>query len=234
MQPIALVLDITPRLREVDHLFEPWMTWFLLGALILVVLVKVQYPQYIQLLGYNFTNYRIAKQTFIDNEYQIKPDWLFMFPVLVIGHALFLFLFLKSSASFAIAEGVGPFLTMCFLVAMVFMLKIVAMQLVSTIGKPGNSLKVYYGNSILVSELTGSVLLLLSIAASLSEGGPAPLLIYVGIGIYLLSYLFRLFRGVIAAIENRITLNYIILYLCTLEILPFVVLLKVFSTVYGV
>lgn len=51
-------------------------------------------------------------------------------------------------------------------------------------------------------------------------------LIWIGFGLYALSYLLTLFRGLRICIKNRFSLFYLFFYLCALEILPITVVCK--------
>jgi hypothetical protein len=58
---------------------------------------------------------------------------------------------------------------------------------------------------------------------------PAEILIWTGIVSWCLILVYRLLRVIlIGAANSNVSFFYIILYLCTLEIIPFVVILKVF------
>jgi hypothetical protein len=54
----------------------------------------------------------------------------------------------------------------------------------------------------------------------------AQIIIYIGIGLFGLFYIFRIFRGFQLALKNRLSIFYLFLYLCALEILPLLVLYK--------
>ncbi len=52
-------------------------------------------------------------------------------------------------------------------------------------------------------------------------------LIFSGVSLVIAVYLIRLFRVIIYVIKNVVLFFYLILYLCTLEILPLLVVIKV-------
>jgi hypothetical protein len=56
--------------------------------------------------------------------------------------------------------------------------------------------------------------------------------ISIGIGLFVLFYFFRILRGIQIGIKNRLSLFYLFLYLCALEILPLMLLYK-FVTLYN-
>lgn len=77
----------------------------------------------------------------------------------------------------------------------------------------------------MIFQLIGIILIPLTIILMLNPSFYLPI-IYVGLAIYSVFIMVRLFRGTSYAIQNKIPWYYIILYLCTLEILPLGVLFR--------
>lgn len=77
----------------------------------------------------------------------------------------------------------------------------------------------------MIFQLVGIILIPLTIILMLN---PVfyKIIIYAGVAIYMVFMAVRLFRGASYAIQNKIPWYYIILYLCSLEILPLGVLYK--------
>ena len=71
-------------------------------------------------------------------------------------------------------------------------------------------------------------LLLIPIVALLPFVSPsmAQIIIAIGAGLFVLFYFFRILRGIQIAFKNRLSIFYLFLYLCALEILPLLVLYK--------
>jgi uncharacterized membrane protein len=67
----------------------------------------------------------------------------------------------------------------------------------------------------------------ISLLLAYSKVIPSDVLVVLGLILIVASVVWRWARGWLNAVTNRISIVYIILYLCTLEILPAVVLLKV-------
>jgi hypothetical protein len=212
--------------REVANLYEPWMFWVFIVALALIALVRIQFPVYAQLVRWNFSNYRIARQAFVENEPLIHTSWLLMLPVMLSGIALFLYLALQGTDAYCLPATFGSFLRIVLIVLGVFILKMLTINLVDTVAAKTAALRIYLGNTFLLVQSVSIVLLLLSAMMALAWGGPSDWMIYSGAGLLGFIYLVRLARGIIAALEERISLNYIILYLCALEFLPLAVLAK--------
>lgn len=207
------------------------MLWFFLLALAVIALVRVQYPKYIQLIGSNFTSYRIARQTFAQSEYQSRPEWIVSFIVTIVSISLFGYLNIISQSSDS-SGGIVFYLKILLATGLIFVLKIMAGLLVESLSKKLESIRIYLGNTFLISFLASAVLLPISLAMALDNSGNIAVLGWIGLGVLGAAFLLRLARGVSHAISERIPLYYIILYLCTLEILPLGVLIKVILISY--
>lgn len=212
--------------REVSNLYEPWMFWVFIVALALIALVRIQFPAYMQLVRWNFSNYRIARQAFVENEPLIHTSWLLMFPVMLSGISLFVYLALAGDPELCMASSFSGFVRVALIVLGIFVLKMLVINLVNTVALKTAALRIYLGNTLLLEQSVSLALLILSAMMALAWGGPSSWMIYTGAGLLALVYFLRLTRGVLAALEERISLYYIILYLCALEFLPLAVLVK--------
>lgn len=223
---------LTPLPREVQTLFEPWMGAVMILGLLVLALVRNQYPAYLQNIRWSFSNYRITRQAFAEGDFSFKPEWLLMFPVMVMAHAWLIYIASARSALSCYPKGLQPYLQLVLMVLLVYVLKLMGILLVNMLTKAGASLRVYWGNTILLSQTIALPLMFLALSASLAADGLEAVIVYAGFCIFVLAYLLRVFRGISAAIQSRISLKYIILYLCTLEILPLAVVVKAWYMVY--
>lgn len=229
-----LLNELLPLPREIVRLYEPWMALVLFVALVLFAVVKTQFPSYLQLIRWNFSNYRIARQTFEEAEVELRPEWLLMTPVMVSALALQVYLFTEASPVLCGGGGYLLFLRLTVIVTLVYLIKILAIRFVETVAAPTRTLRVYRGNAILLNQTIALPLLLLGLIAALSAGWLVEASLQAGAVLFASAYVLRLARGVSSAIEERIPLNYIILYLCTLEFLPLAVLAKAWYEVQSV
>ncbi|MFH2144256.1 MAG: DUF4271 domain-containing protein [Bacteroidota bacterium] len=86
----------------------------------------------------------------------------------------------------------------------------------------------------LYNKLFGIILLPLIISYPFIDSNYQFLLIYAGVSIFSLLFILRVLRGIIISIKNKFSMFYIILYLCTLEILPIMILYKFYDSYIGV
>jgi hypothetical protein len=89
--------------------------------------------------------------------------------------------------------------------------------------------EIFY-NNLVINQTLGILLLPIMIVVELSHMRPAYLLIATGI-IIATSLFVKLYRGIVFSLfENHIGLLQVFMYLCALEILPFLVFLKFIMT----
>ncbi len=108
-----------------------------------------------------------------------------------------------------------------------YFVKISVTYLLKFFFKGDYSLTEYEFNYKLLFKVAGLGLFPISLLIAYSPLLFESPLFYLGIGLIVASALWIWARGWLNAMSNRISIVYIILYLCTLEILPVAVLLKV-------
>jgi hypothetical protein len=96
--------------------------------------------------------------------------------------------------------------------------------------KASNETSDYVLNLYLFGQVTGICLLPVIIFITYFDNSKS--IIFIGALVIILLCLYRLFKGfVIAFSKSKVSVYYIFLYLCTLEILPLVLLLKIFRII---
>lgn len=226
--------DLIPIERELLRLYEPWMGFVFIGMLIGIAFFRRQFPGYVQMIAWSFSNYRIVRQNLEEGEFSQRADWLVMLPIGLTSMALFLCLSLAEWNRYGGASLAGLFGKLLAALVCVYGTKLIAVNLVRTLTAPYKALSNYIGNTFLLMNTLSVPLLLLMLAAALASGEMTRSLLVTGLALIGAAYMLRILRGVQAALNERIPLYYIILYLCTLEILPSAVLIKAWAELYPV
>jgi len=113
------------------------------------------------------------------------------------------------------------------IITIAFLLRNLTILLLEFITEETSALTGNRYNMILLGKLTGFILLPLIITlAYLSDIGIKQFLLKVGYGIIIFSFIYRLISSLRNTISQKISRLYIFLYICTLEILPLIVLIK--------
>jgi len=109
-------------------------------------------------------------------------------------------------------------------------IKVLLIRFLSSVFRTRQTTREYLLN-ILIFNLIAGVLLLPVLVLTVYL--KSYFFLYTGIGIIVLMYIFRFFRGFVIGISlTKFSYLFLFLYLCTLEILPLVVLLKLFLIYY--
>lgn len=105
-------------------------------------------------------------------------------------------------------------------------------NVVGYLTKEGAILKANKQNTILFSQMIGVIfsLLLLIWAFNIKW---SEYFIYSFLAIIALFWLYKILRGIIFSLENNVAWYYIILYFCTLEILPLVLIYSIYTSELG-
>ncbi len=213
-------------LRIAEHLAEDWMIWLVLAALGSLAWAKFNYSAYVQLLTTGLFNYRLMRQEIREVPVLSRRGLVAMIPFSLLFWSLLLFLLLKWQAP-SLAEDSASLMgrILVFFIG-IYTLKFIMIQLLEGLLGREYGLEEYLFNVFYFLEfvaLFGFPFLLLLMYFPLNQvSWIAPILFFLA----LLSYIWRLIRGIQGALSYRSPLIYIILYLCTLEILPMWVLVR--------
>jgi hypothetical protein len=213
-------------LRIAEHLAEDWMIWLVLAALGSLAWAKFNYSAYVQLLTSGLFNYRLMRQEIREVPVLSRRGLVAMIPFSLLFWSLLLFLLLKWQAP-GLAEDSASLMgrILVFFIG-VYTLKFIMIQLLEGLLGREYGLEEYLFNVFYFLEfvaLLGFPFLLLLMYFPLDQvSWIAPILFFLAA----LSYVWRLIRGIQGALSYRSPLIYIILYLCTLEIFPMWVLIR--------
>ena len=147
-------------------------------------------------------------------------NYLFMFP-----------LFICQTAGFygADRDGLAGFGLIIGGTAVAYLVKIMATRILGNIFEIKDAASEYVYNILLFNKTAGLILFPICMLLAYARQIPPEILVWTGIVSWFLILIYRLLRVILIGVANSaVSFFYIILYLCTLEIIPFVVILKVF------
>ncbi len=129
----------------------------------------------------------------------------------------------------ASSEGLNSFAMISVIILCAYLVKIIATRMLGNIFEVKEASSEYVYNILLFNKTIGLVLFPVCLLLAYARQIPAEILIWAGIVSWCLILIYRLLRVILIGVSNSsVSFFYIILYLCTLEIIPFVVILKVF------
>ncbi len=118
-------------------------------------------------------------------------------------------------------------LGIALIIFVVYSIKFMVIKFLGNVFQVQKEMKDYTMLVFLFCNTLGLVMLPLVICLSFIKQIPPPVFIYTGIGIVITFFLIRMARGVFIGFKSsRVTKVYLFMYLCALEILPIIFLVK--------
>jgi hypothetical protein len=224
-----------------DHLLKPihngaipnnteqlyWPVIVLFIVLTLIVLLKVISPQRTFRVLNAAYSLQVARQIEREDYGPLKRTSIVLSIVFVMITA---FLFYKLNLIFGhILSSNGSFFQYMFFVMVIvfaYSVKLLSARLVGYITQTNNLFTEYINNTLIINQSVGVVLLPVMIIIELAPVNPV-WIIFPATLFLILGYLLRLYRGFLfAGIEEGVGVLQLFVYLCALEILPLLVLIK--------
>lgn len=207
------------------------MIFVLLAILVVLAWVRVNYPNRYKKLYDNITNARMLRQVMREEIVFSHRASLALLLVFLMEGALFIYLLDKTSSYNPIEyEGWVLYLYYLFLLTCIYTIKTLTIRLVMILADGSFGLEEYNYNVFLFLKATALIGLPILICMIYFPADYAHVFFYSLAVVAVLLFVVRLGRGVINALRLNISLFYIILYLCTLEILPLYVFFSVLTS----
>jgi len=119
------------------------------------------------------------------------------------------------------------FLQVLFLIAGIFGFKILIIRMLGNIFQANAETDMYLTSSMVLSSILGMILMPVNVLIAFSAEPTTSYGLFIGIALFTFIYLFSLLSGAFFARRHReLSIFHIFLYLCTLEILPVIVIAK--------
>lgn len=236
LRPVQITLQIdsikemVPVLRRAPSLFEPWMLIAFLIMLILIGYMRKSYARRLHRLFSSLVRLQILRQVMREE--------------LVFSHRISVLLFLNfAMVSSMILYGAAKYygwsifnlvgwelyLALLGIVISGYLVKLIVGFILRKLYHDPGLIREYLFEVILIDKALGIILLPFAIAISLMNVRSLNILFGIVVFIAVLFLIFRIVQGLIMSISYPVSRVYIILYLCTLEILPFLVVFKIFT-----
>lgn len=224
------------RLRTGEN--NSWIILLFLVIFSALAWIKVAYSRRIRQFFEAFLSNRYIRQ-------MVREEFVFSHPSSVVLSVIFLLtsaLLLTQASHYyhwniftgedssAVPGNLFVFLKILLFLTLFYIGKILIIRLSAVLFNAGEELTEYLFNLFLFNNILGILLFPLTIgtvfATAISTGG---IIIFSG-GMAASSFIFRLIKcAYIGSVTTKISKSYIILYICTLEILPLFIVIKAFT-----
>ena len=203
-----------------------WEIGVFIISLLLLVFVRFFHNSYLQLLSEATINFKASARMFREKSLSLiqasaQMDILFYIVFSFFVYQLFHFFNIQIN-EIPIIE----YLIICGIVVGFFVTKKVIYILQGNICKSSTETKEYLFNINVYNRILAVLLLPISMIITFSKLSNLNWPVFIGLSLVCTCYLFVILRGMKILIQKRFSIFYLILYLCTLEILPFLYIYK--------
>jgi len=207
-----------------------WEIGIFIVSLLLLVFVRLFHSSYLRLISEAAINLNAATRMFREKSLSRIQASMQMEVLFYIVFSLFIYQFLEVIHIHIHPIPIVEYLIICVGVIGFFLAKRALYILQGNICKSFTETKEYLFHMNIYNQILTVLLFPISIVISFSKLSDLYLPVFVGIFLICVSYLFVVMRGIKILMQKRFSIFYLILYLCTLEILP---LLYVYKMVAG-
>lgn len=213
--------------KQIQHTYPGWFVFVFISAVLMIGLVKFMQREKIKLLFQSLFKEKLIAQYVEERNSIVSLTDILLWVNYLLSFSVTLYIaFFHFQLHSPIPFSKINFLIVLFSGILLFQgIKFLLLLLSGWLFKINICVKKYALQWSFMHEMTGILLLPLNILLVFLEKGVS-YIIYINLIIILLSYIFLLIRGIIISKRHELPLFYIFLYLCTLEILPLIVLFR--------
>lgn len=221
----------TPTMRAAQKFDRPaWILGVLLLLFLGIGMVRLFFYSTFQNIIYGFFNERILAQ--ISKEDNVMTSWPYIFLYIIFSFSMGLFILIYQSAfSSNDAVTVAGFLKISALVAFLFVAKILLIRIISVIFEVERLVREYIAVLYLVYFNSMLVLMPLLLFVSFFPASYFKIILIFFLIMVSILFLYRFLRTAFGLVGNlKFSIFYLILYLCSLEIAPILILVKTLNS----
>ena len=213
------------------HVTSDWVLPVILIILLLFIWIKAFYNRFFSFLGNSLISYQLSVKLYHEKNVLLKRVSLVLDVIYHIVLAVFLYeSFTYFSISPAKLTSYNLFLFFLNILILYSLLRSVILNIFNTLFKTESIISEYVHNNFIVNKSIGIVLFPITIALYYMPENLSGILLVTGLVVLGTGFLFKIIRGYQIIIRKEVLLFYLILYLCTLEILPLFLGYKVFMS----
>jgi hypothetical protein len=233
--PLCMLETVLPEIhRKAGTLIaDSGMVWRFPAAFILISALAFMRLQYGQRIGNNLRAYAAGRYLRLltrDDLNIFHPYSILSLMLLCISAGILIYNLLMVTGwytqipdSMRYGEIVSILLLAACIAAIIIVRSFIYAAVMWVLGEDGGQLENRYAQ-VIFCQVTGLILTPLAVLCLFANDAYLQVWCVGGLVLLTLTYLYRVVRGVIAGLNNRVSPVYIIYYLCTLEIVPAVVI----------
>jgi hypothetical protein len=204
-----------------------WFVGVILFSLFLLASVKFLFSRYLSKLVESISNSHTANNLFLEKNINMIKGSLIINILFVVNISLFTVNVLNHNSISSIQEyGFKEFALILLGVLMLYIGKVVVVRSLGYVFKGSNESKEYIFTTFLYNKNLGLFLFPVIIALPFVQPYAVEWLIYIGVSMITVFYVLRIARGLKILFRKHVSIFYMILYLCALEIFPLLMIYK--------
>ncbi len=204
-----------------------WMVGILLFTIVLMAIVRFSFSKYLHKVLDSILNYQTASNLLSEKNMRNLRGSIFLNFLFFVNLALFLVQYAVYILSLNQESNNFIFFLYSFLILIiVYSGKAILIRLIGYIFGAKKESKEYLHTVFIYNKNLGIFLLPIIISVPFIALYATSILLNIGLSITLIFYIFRLFRGFKILFRQHVSIFYMILYLCALEILPLLMIYK--------
>jgi hypothetical protein len=214
-----------------SHDFRPdWLFVIIIGSLVLLAWLKLFYYKFLDQIMQSVSNYQLSgkllrDQNIFSKRVAIALNLNFVF----IGGAFVYLIFAYYNLRPFLLNDILSYLSYSGCLVVLLIVRFVVLHITGYIFDNHQLFREYLHQIFLIYKNLGIYLIPLVIGLAYIRENLRVYFIYLGFILVFSAYLLRFFKGVRILMNKDVLIFYLILYLCTLEILPFLILYRFLS-----
>ncbi|HHS95536.1 MAG TPA: DUF4271 domain-containing protein, partial [Phaeodactylibacter sp.] len=207
--------------------------WLITGILVLLTLLYVMYHSYVVKAYRSVMNENFLKMTQRGEGRVVSIPYLLLYLLYFLSMAAFIFLITDHYGWYFFKNPASQYLACLAGVGLMFLVKHFFLWVLSLTFPISKEIRVYSFTIIVFNIILGISLVPFDLFISFAEPGIARMLIYAGLLLILLFYLYRSFRALLIASKYLAMHKFhFFMYLCAVEIAPILFLITILLNDY--
>jgi hypothetical protein len=213
------------------HHTANWMLLVFIMIVMLFIWIKIFYNKFFTFLGNSLSSYRLSAKVFREKNVLLKRVSLVLDVIYILVISFFIYeFFLYKKLSPLKLTSYNLFLLFLNILLIYTLVRALILNLFKSLFKTEAVVSEYTHNNFIINKSIGIVLFPLVFAVCYVPEKLVPLLLFAGLIAIGAGIIFKIIRGYQIIIRKDVLFIYLILYLCTLEILPLLLGYKVFMS----
>gem|GEM_PF-2053363 len=203
-----------------------WIIGVILVSFVVLAWIKVFYKKFISRIILSGFEYQTAYKLYHEKSSLTTKISSVLYLIYIINFGLFLTLLFNYYDFSPFANNFLLFLTLCGIISIFDIFKVFIYKLLGYLFKSKNQFSEFLFNDFIFNKSFAIFLYPIIISIPFMPELFSKYLVYIGIALMIIFYILHIFRGLKIFVKKHFYFSYMILYLCTLEILPLLIILK--------